>query len=74
MLANQQCYERGLEDLKLVCDAYIEDLEEIYLVNLLGSILKGTMCEMVQMEQKMSWVLAHQRNLENLLQRLIEMN
>ena len=27
MLANQQCYERGLEDLKLVCDAYIEDLK-----------------------------------------------
>lgn len=26
MLANQQCYERGLEDLKLVCDAYIENL------------------------------------------------
>ena len=26
MLDNQQCYERGLEDLKLVCDAYIEDL------------------------------------------------
>lgn len=26
MLANQKCYERGLEDLKLVCDAYIEDL------------------------------------------------
>lgn len=26
MLANQQCYEYGLEDLKLVCDAYIEDL------------------------------------------------
>lgn len=26
MIANQQCYERGLEDLKLVCDAYIEDL------------------------------------------------
>ena len=26
MLANQRCYERGLEDLKLVCDAYIEDL------------------------------------------------
>lgn len=26
MLANQQSYERGLEDLKLVCDAYIEDL------------------------------------------------
>lgn len=26
MLMNQQSYERGLEDLKLVCDAYIEDL------------------------------------------------
>ncbi len=26
MLANQRCYERGLEDLKLVCDAYIENL------------------------------------------------
>ena len=26
MVANQKCYERGLEDLKLVCDAYIEDL------------------------------------------------
>lgn len=26
MLTNQQSYERGLEDLKLVCDAYIEDL------------------------------------------------
>ena len=26
MLSNQQSYESGLEDLKLVCDAYIEDL------------------------------------------------
>lgn len=26
MLANQQSYERGLEDLKLVCDGHIEDL------------------------------------------------
>ncbi len=26
MVANQQCYERGLEDLKLTCDAYIEEL------------------------------------------------
>lgn len=26
MVANQQSYERGLEDLKLVCDACIEDL------------------------------------------------
>ncbi len=26
MVANQQSYERGLEDLKLVCDGYIENL------------------------------------------------
>ncbi len=26
MISNQECYERGLEDLKLTCDAYIEDL------------------------------------------------
>lgn len=26
MVKNQQAYERGLEDLKLVCDGYIEDL------------------------------------------------
>ncbi len=26
MVANQQDYERGLDDLKLVCDGYIEDL------------------------------------------------
>ena len=26
LLSNQQNYERGLEDLKLTCDAYIEDL------------------------------------------------
>lgn len=27
MLSNQQSYERGLEDLKLVCDAYIDELK-----------------------------------------------
>lgn len=26
MLANQRAYEQGLDDIKLVCDAYIEDL------------------------------------------------
>lgn len=28
MLENQKSYERGLEDLKLVCDGYIEDLRK----------------------------------------------
>lgn len=26
MVANQECYERGLEDIKLACDAYIDNL------------------------------------------------
>lgn len=31
MVSNQKCYERGLEDLKLTCDAYIENLgNDIY--------------------------------------------
>lgn len=28
MLANQKCYENGLNDLKLTCDAYIENLRK----------------------------------------------
>ena len=28
MLANQQCYERGLEDLKLVCDGHFDDAKK----------------------------------------------
>lgn len=28
MVANQKAYERGLEDLKLVCDAYIDELKK----------------------------------------------
>lgn len=28
MVANQQSYERGMEDLKLLCDGYIEDLRK----------------------------------------------
>lgn len=27
MVANQQCYERGLQDLKRICDAYIDKLK-----------------------------------------------
>lgn len=30
MVKNQQCYERGLEDLKLVCTAYIEALRHMH--------------------------------------------
>ncbi len=39
MLANQQSYERGLEDLKLVCDAYIEDLRRKMPCTKIGSFI-----------------------------------
>lgn len=39
MLENQQSYERGLEDLKLVCDAYIEDLRKKYKPKKLGEYI-----------------------------------
>lgn len=36
MVENQRCYERGLDDLKLVCDAYIEDLRRHILCESIG--------------------------------------
>lgn len=40
MLANQKSYERGLEDLKLTCDAFIENLRGNYESRSLISMLK----------------------------------
>lgn len=40
MLANQRCYERGLEDLKLVCDAYIEDLRRKLPSQIIGKYIQ----------------------------------
>ena len=40
MVANQQSYERGLEDLKLVCDGYIEDLRRKMPCELIGQYLR----------------------------------
>lgn len=40
MVANQQCYERGLEDLKLVCDGYIEDLRRNHPCEKIGDFVK----------------------------------
>ena len=39
MLANQQSYERGLEDLKLACDAYIDQLRSKYPLQKLGVLI-----------------------------------
>ena len=40
MVANQQSYERGLEDLKLVCDGYIEDLRRKMPCEVIGEYLE----------------------------------
>ena len=40
MIANQQSYERGLEDLKLVCDGYIEDLRRTIPGEKIGSYIQ----------------------------------
>lgn len=40
MIVNQQSYERGLEDLKLVCDAYIEDLRRQIPCEAIGSYIE----------------------------------
>ena len=39
MIANQQSYERGLDDLKLVCDGYIEYLRKDMPVETIGKYL-----------------------------------
>lgn len=41
MVANQQCYERGLEDLKLVCDGYIEDLRRKHPCEKIGPYIES---------------------------------
>lgn len=40
MLANQQCYERGLEDLKLVCDGYMDRLQNQVKAEKIGTYLE----------------------------------
>ena len=39
MLSNQKSYERGLEDLKLVCDAYIEELRREMISEAIGNYI-----------------------------------
>ena len=40
MLANQQSYEHGLADLKLICDAYIEDLRKNHPIEAIGPYIE----------------------------------
>lgn len=39
LIANQQSYERGLEDLKIVCDSYIENLRRSIPITKIGPYL-----------------------------------
>lgn len=47
MLANQQSYEHGLDDLKLTCDAYIEELRRKHHAKKLVSIYLNAMKEIM---------------------------
>lgn len=40
MVANEKAYERGLDDLKLVCDGYIENLRKQYPCEKIGKYIK----------------------------------
>lgn len=40
IVQNQQCYERGLEDLKLVCDGYIENLRKTLAPEKIGPFIQ----------------------------------
>ena len=40
LLANQKNYERGLDDLKLVCDGYIEDLRKKFPCEKIGNYIE----------------------------------
>lgn len=40
MLANQRSYEQGLDDLKLVCDGYIENLRRKYPLTKIGGYIE----------------------------------
>ena len=42
MVANQKAYEKGLDDLKLVCDAYIEDLRRKCSCEEIGKYIEET--------------------------------
>ena len=41
MLANQQTYEKGLEDLRLICDAYIEQLKHDVQFSAIGDFISS---------------------------------
>ena len=59
MVANQQAYERGLEDLKLTCDAYIEDLRRKIPCNPIGTYIDSVS------ESNSEYAYTHVRGVES---------
>lgn len=41
LLANLRSYEKGLEDLKLICDCYIENIKNTYTAKRIGEFIKN---------------------------------
>ena len=52
MLENQKSYECGLEDLKLVCDAYIEDLRRQMPCEAIATYIRRG-------QSKKYWIISH---------------
>lgn len=69
MLANQECYERGLDDLKLTCDAYIEELRRKLPCEPIGPYIERHDVRNGPNGTKMLWALAPQKSFRNLLQK-----
>ena len=64
MVANQKVYEKGLDDLKLTCDAYIEDLKHRNNLVELGNFLEEVTTQNSENRFKLKDVLGVSKNKE----------
>lgn len=64
MVENQKVYEKGLEDLKLTCDAYIEDLKHRNNLYELGNFLEEVTTQNSENRFKLNDVLGVSKNKE----------
>jgi len=69
LIENQRCYERGLDDLKLTCDAYIEDLRRKIPCEPIEAYIERHDIKNGINGQKMLWVSVRLKNFVNLLQK-----
>lgn len=64
MVANQKVYEKGLDDLKLTCDAYIEDLKHRNNLYELGNFLEEVTTQNFENRFKLKDVFGVSKNKE----------